>query len=159
LCWCRAAGGLTTLWTRRNDELAPQAGEASVKCFGVSRAAGLFLAALWLALLIGGIALRQVVDWQVTLTPASDAMMTDKCDSRAAACCPANRCEDQSQNTAARVQVLNWWETFFRTGSLIFGGGQVGHQRSQLSVPPTLRHLPHCTSQTCGSADPLLCAA
>ena len=23
-------------------------------------------------------------------------------------------------------QVLDWWETFFRTGSLIFGGGQVG---------------------------------
>lgn len=22
-------------------------------------------------------------------------------------------------------QLLNWWEAFFRTGSIIFGGGQV----------------------------------
>ena len=37
-----------------------------MKRFGVSRGVGLALAALWLALLIGGIALRQAVDWQVT---------------------------------------------------------------------------------------------
>ena len=30
------------------------------------------------------------------------------------------------------VQVLDWWETFFRTGSLIFGGGQVGRWRLEV---------------------------
>lgn len=59
------AGGLTTLWTRRNEEAAPPADDGSVKRFGVSRAAGLVLAALWLVLLVGGIVLRQAVDWQV----------------------------------------------------------------------------------------------
>ena len=70
IAWWYPAGGLTTLWTRRNEELAPPAGDAGVKRFGVSRATGLCLAALWLVLLIGGIALRQTVDWQVTSTPA-----------------------------------------------------------------------------------------
>lgn len=36
-----------------------------MKRFGVGHATGLCLAALWLVLLIGGIALRQAVDWQV----------------------------------------------------------------------------------------------
>jgi hypothetical protein len=67
---CDHTGGLTTLWTRRNEELAPPAGDAGVKRFGVSRGMGLGLAVLWLALLIGGIALRQTVDWQVTSPPA-----------------------------------------------------------------------------------------
>ncbi len=27
--------------------------------------------------------------------------------------------------TSLDTQVLHWWEAFFRTGSIIFGGGQV----------------------------------
>jgi len=73
-----ASGGLVTLHTRRNDESAPPGNDGSVKRFGVSRGAGLALAALWLALLVGGIVLRQLVDWQVRWLYVWDVCITHR---------------------------------------------------------------------------------
>ena len=60
------AGGLVTLWQLRAAELAPvRDGSSDVWSLGVSRAAGVVLAALWLTILIGGLVARHFIEWQV----------------------------------------------------------------------------------------------
>ena len=81
-------GGLIMLLARQWEDVSAPPAHDSVKGFGVSRTVGAALAALWLAILIGGIVAR-------------------------------------SQLVYADARIVFWFESFWRTGSLIFGGGQV----------------------------------
>jgi chromate transporter len=81
-------GGLTTLYTKRKDDVALPDRKETIHHLGLSKVSGGILIATWLAIWIAVASVVNTTDY-------------------------------------AGNQELHWFEAFYRTGSIIFGGGQV----------------------------------
>jgi len=88
-------GGLVTLYLKRNDDVALKEVDESVDHYGVGPKGGAFLILLWAVLLVLFIVLRDNVDYY------------------------------EADGSISAHAAVHWFEAFYRTGSIIFGGGQV----------------------------------